>query len=131
MEHVNAVNMKALLAANVDRSARLLTDEALYYKKPGKDFAAHETVKHSLYEYARGDVTVNSCESFHALLRRGLAGSFHHVSRHHLHRYVDEFTWRWNRREATDAEKSDALLGMVEGRRLTYKMAKKTPDQGK
>ncbi len=56
----------------------------------GKDFAEHKTVAHTLGEYVRGDVHTQDVESFFAILKRGVAGSFHSVSEQHLQRYVDE-----------------------------------------
>jgi hypothetical protein len=60
-------------------------------------------------------------ESFFALLKRGVYGSFHHVSKQHLHCYLDEFSFRWNHRRTTDGERTDAALRASEGKRLTYK----------
>ena len=69
----------------------------------------------------RGDVYTNTVECFFSLLKRGIHGTFHHVSEGHLNRYCDEFSFRWNHRKATDAERAMAALAGVEGKRLTYK----------
>ena len=63
-----------------------MTDELTAYKKIGKNFASHETVIHSNYEYVRGDVYTNTVEGFFSLLKRGINGVYHHVSKEHLHR---------------------------------------------
>ena len=60
-------------------------------------------------------------ESYFALLKRGVYGSYHHVSKRHLHRYCDEFSFRWNHRQVTDGARTDAALRASEGKRLTYK----------
>ena len=92
------------LRSNVDMAAsRLHTDEWKGYVRVGHEFAGgHYTVKHKFNEYVRrdGDVTagVNNCEAFFAILKRGVIGTFHAVSRKHLHRYVSEFEFRWNTR---------------------------------
>jgi hypothetical protein len=68
---------------------------------------------------------VNSAEGFFSLLKRGINGSFHHVSKGHLHRYVSEFEFRHNTRTAlgiNDGERAAILVRGAEGKRLTYKM---------
>lgn len=103
MPKVNAKNLKAEMCANINHSARLMTDEASYYKTVGKDFAGgHETVVHSRGEYARGDATTNTVEGFFSILKRGVYGTFHSVSKKHLHRYVSEFQYKYNTRQMND-----------------------------
>ncbi|NOT01870.1 MAG: IS1595 family transposase [Phycisphaerales bacterium] len=119
---VTQKNLKGALDEMVAKSSRLLTDGLQAYVKLGPAFeGGHETVDHSVGEYARGDVHVNSAESYFALLKRGIHGAFHHVGRHHLHRYADEFAFRWNHRTVTDGERTDAALKMAPGTRLVYK----------
>lgn len=72
-------------------------------------------------EYARGPIHTNTVESFYSLLKRGLVGTFHHVSAKHLRRYTGEFDFRWNTRKVTDAERTVAALKGVEGKRLFYR----------
>ena len=62
----------------------------------------------------------NTVESYFALLKRGVYGSFHNVSEAHLHRYLAEFDSRYNTRKDTDAERTDALLAGAKGKRLMY-----------
>jgi hypothetical protein len=86
----------------------------------GKDYT-HLAVDHSAGEYVRlgGYVHTNSAESVWALLKRQIIGVHHWVSEKHLQRYVDEMSWRFNRRDMeTSARMND--LSCVEGR-LTYK----------
>lgn len=118
---VNAKTLRPILNANIAKQARLMTDEAAVYPKLGKEFASHDVVNHSLKEYSRGDATTNSVESSFALLKRGLVGTFHHVSEQHLQRYADEFDFRWNHRKTTDMERASAALKGIEGKRLTYR----------
>jgi len=66
---------------------------------------------------------VNTCESFFSLLKRGVYGSWHHVSREHLPKYANEFAFRWNHRKVTDGERTVAALKATEGKRLTYREA--------
>jgi hypothetical protein len=72
----------------------------------------------------RGDVHVNAAEGFFSLLKRGIVGTFHHVSKGHLGRYVGEFEFRYNHRAAlgvNDAQRAEALVLGAEGKRLTYR----------
>lgn len=113
--------LKANIMLHVDRQAKLNTDEnvcyrALKYSWPG----GHETVQHNINEFSRGDVHVNSAESFFALLKRGLHGTFHSVSKKHLHRYVSEFVFRWNTRKLEDGDRLSKVIQMAEGKRLRY-----------
>ena len=104
MKHVDGATLKAAIRDNVDRSARVVTDELASYAGIGSEFdGGHETVNHGKGEYARGDVHTNTGESYFALLKRGVVGSFHHVSPQHLHRYVNEFSFRWDHRKTTDS----------------------------
>jgi transposase-like protein len=106
--------------ANVDRSAKLMTDNWPGYR--GLDRAYDRlSVDHSKDEYVRdGYIHVNSIEGFWSLLKRQIYGIHHWVSRKHLHRYVDESTWRYNRRAVKDRNRIAEFLSAIDGR-LTYK----------
>lgn len=117
---VTGKTLRAVLEANVCKSAHLMTDEHAGYTKVGREFASHGVTRHSAGEYAVGKVHSNTAESSFSLLKRGLIGTFHHVGEQHLQRYVTEFDFRWNNRKTTDKERSDALLQSVAGRRLKY-----------
>ncbi len=109
----------------VSRDAHLLTDEATRYWNIGKEFAKHSSVNHSKGEYSRGNgITTNTVEGFFGILKRGLNGTYHHVSEQHLQRYVEEFSFRYNHRQAqgvSDAERADNMLRQIAGKRLTYR----------
>ena len=99
--------LKAAVRAHVDRSARLMTDENHAYFGLGNEFkGGHEVVNHSAGEYARGDATTNTVEGFFGLFKRGVMGSFHHISEKHMDRYLNEFSFRWDLRKATDSERA-------------------------
>ena len=83
-------------------------------------FLGHETVNHSAKEYVRGICHVNTAESVHALLKRGVTGVYHHWSKKHLHRYLSEFDFRWNNRKITDSERTVEAIKGLEGKRLMY-----------
>jgi hypothetical protein len=123
---VSQHNLGKILNECVSKNAVLNTDEHDAYKPAGKQFKAHQTVIHSKKEYSRcnADGTVagiNTCESYFSLLKRGVYGSWHHVSREHLPKYANEFAFRWNTRKQTDGERMETAIGMVTGKRLTYR----------
>ncbi len=66
-------------------------------------------------------VTTNFAESSFSLLRRGVFGAFHHISRKHLARYVGEFDFRWNSRKTSDGERTVLAIGGFAGKRLKYR----------
>ena len=115
--------MREVMESNLHPETHLMTDEAWQYYQIGKQFAKHSTVNHTLKEYARGSVTTNTIESFIAIFKRGLIGTYHHVSSQHLERYSAEFDFRYNNRKSLgveDAERAENLLRGVVGKRLTY-----------
>jgi len=105
----------------VKRSATIMTDEWPSYRGLRREFRGHETVEHHRKEYVRGNASTNTAESFFALLKRGIHGTFHHVSKKHLHRYCDEFAFRWSNRKVTDGERTEAAIRGAEGKRLSYR----------
>lgn len=113
------------LASSVQRyvspDAQLMTDEWKAYHGLDRIYEGRETVTHSKGEYVRGNVHTNTVESFFALLKRGIVGSYHHVSRKHLNRYCDEFAFRWSHRDVTDQERTTVALQQTIGKRLPYK----------
>ena len=121
---VSAKTLKKAIAKHADRKSKLYTDDALANLSAGKTFADHETVAHTLGEYVRGDAHTQTVESFFAILKRGVFGSFHSISEQHLQRYVDEFAFRWNTRSSLgieDTERAAELLKAIAGKRLTYR----------
>jgi hypothetical protein len=81
-------------------------------------------VNHSAKEYVRGNVHTNTVEGFFSIFKRGIYGTYQHVSSHHLHRYTAEFDFRYNNRSALgveDAERADNVLRGIAGKRLTYR----------
>jgi hypothetical protein len=111
-----------ILRANIDRGATLMTDSWRGCIMVGREFAGgHHRVDHGAGEYARGSAHVNTAESFFALLKRGIVGSFHHVSPEHLHRYCDEFSFRWDYRSINDSAGTEIAIRQAEGKRLSYR----------
>ena len=126
--HVANVTAKTLrpihASSTPTRKSRLMTDDSAVYPKIGEEFAGHGTVNHGAGEYVQvGDHRSHEHgrKSHFALFKRGVYGTFHNSARRHLHRYLAEFDFRANPRDLTDAERSDALLTGVKGKRLTYR----------
>jgi transposase-like protein len=120
--NVTSATLKGAIRQHVDRSATINTDELRQYRGIGREFAGgHHAVKHSIGEYARGDVTTNSVEGFFSLLKRGIFGVYHNVSKKHLHRYVAEFEFRYNTRKMDDGARTVAAIRGAEGKRLMYR----------
>lgn len=119
--HVSGETLKPILKAQVHKDTRIMTDEFGGYKGIGKYFAEHGKVAHSRKEYVRGDIHTNTIEGFFSILKRGLVGTFHHVGSNHLHRYMDEFDFRYNYRKISDSERTDIALAGIRGKRLMYK----------
>jgi len=122
VERVDAKTLGKTIHENVDRRSALMTDRFGSYAEVGSTFfGGHHTVDHGKGEYVRGDASTNEVESYFALLKRGIVGSFHHVSKSHLDRYCDEFSFRWNHRKTTDSERTIKAIRGAEGRRLMYR----------
>lgn len=120
-KRVNAKTLKSAIREMVDKNSTIMTDEWKSYIGIGKDFVGgHQIVNHSMGQYVNGLAHTNTAESYFALLKRGIMGTFHHISKKHLKRYCDEFSFRWNFRKTNDGERTEnAIKGMV-GKNLAY-----------
>ena len=97
--------------------AHIMTDGFLSYRGLNEEFASHDWVDHNK-EHVRGIVHTNFAESFFSLLKRGILGTFHHVSEQHLPRYLSKFDFRWTNRRLTDGERMVKAIKGGEGKRL-------------
>lgn len=118
---VTGDTLKDAIRDVVDPRARIMTDENSSYRGIGNEYASHETVRHGAKEYARGDVHCNTAESSFALVKRGIMGIYHNVSKKHLHRYIWQYDFLWNNRELNDGERMVLAVQASEGKRLMYK----------
>lgn len=121
IKRITSANLKKVINDNIEKSATLMTDDRRQYVHAGRKFARHESVNHSAGEYARGDANTNTVEGFFSILKRGVMGSFHHISEKHLPLYLAEFDFRYNNRNVTDGMRTFTALKFAEGKRLTYK----------
>lgn len=121
---VTSANLKEVMEQFIDPAARIMTDEAKAYISVASNFAEHLTVNHGDGEYARGDVTTNRVEGFFNILRRGIHGIYHNVSREHLQKYLSEYEFRFTHRELGDGERTRHAIRCARGKRLTYEQSK-------
>jgi transposase-like protein len=124
VERATAASVREILVTNASRESRLHTDESALYTKLGKEFASHDTVVHAAFEYVRGDVHTNTIENVFSVFKRGMRGIYQHCGEAHLHRYLAEFDFRYNRRTAlgvNDLERTKDVVRGAEGKRLMYR----------
>lgn len=116
--------VESIVVSNIARETRLHTDESRLYANAHAAFLAHETVKHSAKEYARGDVHTNSAEGYFSIFKRGMRGVYQHCKEKHLHRYLAEYDFRYNHRVKLgfdDLGRMNAAIKGAAGKRLTYR----------
>jgi transposase-like protein len=125
---IKATTLNAILREHVSTDANLMTDEAAMYTTVGRAFASHGVVKHGQSEYVRGTAHTNTVEGYFSLLKRGLVGTYHKCGEQHLHRYANEFSFRYNNRAklgVNDIMRTDEALRRIAGKRLTYQRISK------
>jgi transposase-like protein len=122
--NVRAETLRSVIAVHASRDSHLRTDELPAYQGIGWNFASHESVKHSADEYVRGDAHTNTIEGFFSILKRGINGTYQHVSEEHLKRYLAEFDFRYSNRVALgvdDESRAARIVIGAKGKRLTYR----------
>ena len=113
IDPVNTANVQALLLSRIDtQRSTLMTDEASVYRYIA-DHLPHHVIRHRS-EYVRGEVHTNGIENYWSILKRGLYGVYHHVDSGYLGGYLDEFSFRYNRRKMEDAERFTSALAQVD-----------------
>src|SRR5207302_6939174 len=112
------------ISANASTESRLMTDELRAYRRIGRRFASHETVKYSEEEYVRGEAHTNTVEGYYSIFKRGMIGIYQHCNERHLHRYAAEFDFRYSNRAALgcdDEQRTERAIRGIIGKRLTYR----------
>src|SRR5882724_9648409 len=132
VERVTAENLQSILWKNAHPSSTIMTDNFASYDNLKGQFNTHYTVNHSAGEYSRKEVGkptihTNTIEGVFSLLKRGLTGVYHQVGRHHLHRYLAEFDFRYNARKISDTDRTLLALSQVEGKRLQLRESTNSP----
>ncbi|MGY6531833.1 IS1595 family transposase [Glycocaulis sp.] len=127
VDNLHPSTLAPILRENMDREARLMTDEAGYYLHIGREFAQHGVVSHRRDEYVNpNDRTIhtNTIEGYFSVFKRGMKGVYQHCGKQHLHRYLAEYDFRYNHREklgVDDRARSDSALCGIVGKRLMYR----------
>jgi len=114
--------LQPIIRQQVEAGAAIFTDEMGGYK--GLDDYQHQIIDHAV-QYVNGRIHTNGLENFWSLLKRGLGGTYVSVEPFHLHRYLDEQTFRYNNRATkdnpmTDADRFSLALSQIAGKRLTF-----------
>lgn len=126
--NITGRTLRPIIVKHVSRKSTLMTDTMGGYMELGKEFARHEMVDHGKDEYVRGDAHSNTVEGYFSILKRGVIGTFHHVSEAHLQRYLNEFDFRHNNRMAlgvSDTQRAAKAVEGAEGKRLMYRQPRK------
>jgi transposase-like protein len=130
LERLTADRIGEFIAENADLSCRIITDEANFYKKLGRKFeGGHFPVRHKWRQYVKPgtDIHSNTIEGVFSLIRRGVMGTFHSVSRKHLPNYLNEFQFRWNTRKMDDGQRVQQAIKAMVGKRLEYRESVENP----
>lgn len=112
-------HLRSYVVNNVEFGSSLMTDEWLGYKGLAQLFH-HHIVKHNEGEYVKDGCHTNSLEGFWSLLKRGVDGIYHSISKKHLQQYLDEYAFRYNTRNFSESGRFDMLLNKL-ANHLTYK----------
>ncbi|MDA1297353.1 MAG: IS1595 family transposase [Chloroflexi bacterium] len=110
-----AKELKHITLSNLELSKTHLMTDVHSATRTIKGVVRHDVINHEI-AYVEGNVHTQNIESFWSLLKRGMFGTFHHVSRHRLPMYLSEFEYRFNQRKVSDGERFDALISRTCGR---------------
>lgn len=115
-----STTLKPIIEAMVKDGSIVVTDEWHAYKGLSKNYA-HVVINHKENEYVRGAFHTNGIENFWSHLKRGIYGIYHHASSKHLHRYCDEFSFRYNARKQSNSERFNHTINNASNIKLSYK----------
>ena len=136
VDSVNAKTLVPILKENINREARIITDDAGQYHYLKDHFSDHGVVCHSTGEYvSMKDRTIhtNTVEGYFSIFKRGMKGIYQHCAKKHMHRYLAEFDFRYNNRikkGIDDVDRAENILSGVVGKRLTYQTTNRKPEKG-
>ncbi|MFN0012062.1 MAG: IS1595 family transposase [Phycisphaerales bacterium] len=121
--NVTAKTIGPILRANVSDGSTIVTDDFSIYPSVARAIGRHQRVRHSTGEYVNAtDPTIhtNTIEGFFSRIKRQIGGTYHAVSKTHLHRYVTHAAYLYNGRAMNDGERLTHLIRSADGKRLTY-----------
>ena len=124
IEGTDRLSLHTEIRAHVATGSTICTDDHSSYARLHRIGYEHDSVKHSANAYVKGQVHTNGIEAVWAVLKRSLMGTYHHVSMKHLHRYVNEATFRLNEGKVDRMlfDRIGSLCALSVGRRLPYKV---------
>jgi len=115
-----ATTLKPIIHSTITPGSTVVTDDWLGYRGLGKEGFNHIIINHNKSEYVKGKFSTNNIENYWSLFKRGLYGVYYKVSVKHLHKYCDEFSFRFNTRKLKPQERFELSLRHTENKRLTY-----------
>src|SRR5919202_4583451 len=116
IDDLKAETVMPILRENMAKETLVMTDDAGQYESVCEDFEAHGTVRHSQGEYVVGkDFHTNTLEGFFSVFKRGMKGIYQHCGKHHLHRYIAEFDFRYNHRVALGIHDEERTVKAIKG----------------
>lgn len=119
---VSARTLRPILEAQIKEDTKTMSDDG--GARIGRDRPDHQSVNHSIGEYVRGDAHTNTIEGYFSIMKRGITGTYHHVSQQHLKRYLAEFDYRYNERAGlgiSDAARMEKSVQGIVGKRMIYR----------
>ncbi len=129
IERTNYENVIPFLVKSVHQGSKLMTDDHVVYGTMSRLYE-HQTIKHMLKEYVRGDVHTNTIENFWSILKRGVYGTYHSISPKHVQNYLEEFAFRFNTRTFSEAQRFDKVVSLA-NHRIDYATLTRKKDKGK
>jgi transposase-like protein len=124
VERVSGPSLQKAVRDHVEEGATVMSDDYRGYRGVATTHK-HYAINHSGKQYVKREkgvlITTNTVEGYFSLLKRGVVGTFHHVSKKHLPLYLAEFNHRYNNRKVTDGQRTFESLSKMEGKRLTYR----------
>lgn len=113
--------LQPILASHISADATIVTDGHRPYQKIGHNYKLHIIVNHAQDEWTNGQFSTNNIEGFWSIFKRGIIGVYHQTSPKHLHRYCNEFSYRYNSRESDTVIKFTDAVRATSKARITYK----------
>ncbi len=105
----------------VQPGSTVFTDEWRSYRPSKAMDYLHSAVARGAREYVRGPVHTNGIENYWPLLKRTYIGTYHYMSLEHLHRYIEEHSFRYNRRDVHVTDRMGEVVDLMEGRSLPWR----------
>lgn len=121
VKNTDAETLHGIMVDNVSKDAMLITDAYTSYKGLENNFANYVVVKHTANNFKTDrHFHTNNIENFWSIFKRGIVGIYHNVSPKHLHRYCNEFSYRYNNRKIDSIERFEEAVKQVSNVRITY-----------